>query len=391
VTRRSGSGVLRRPGLRGGHPATSGGGAPPVVDPIDLATAGTFGRASAVTYHNGSLATLLHAASGARALEDRNDTAGALLRICRAYTQYVARSEELSNAGWVKTSATVTADQGAAPDGDADADLVTWTATSVSARATGACPNSGTELADNAAAVYSIFVKDASGDPFRLNYTTKANGSGTASSDFTPSGTWARYDYRVADIGAGATDAALRFQNASSSGIRAYDLVWGGQMTAGRYPLPYATNTGATELDIAADSLVIASGTDTTNILGGALKFDEVSPYFANTELASGDVRWLWTLDANNGIRIRHTGSDVRVEAVESNTVRASSAALTFAAHALLGEIEWDPAAGTVSVGGAAGAAGTPWTWNNGDVRIGGIQGGSGSEADCRFGDLVAS
>jgi hypothetical protein len=367
------------------------GGSPPVAAAIDLATAGTFDRDTAVTYHNGSLASLLHAAADARALEDRNDSAGSLLRICRAFTQYVQRSEELSNAAWVKTTCTVTADQGAAPDGDGDADTVDFTNTSINARATIPCPNSGTEVGDNTPVVFSIFVKDAAGDLFRIGFTTKANGTGAISSNFTSTAAWARYDHLVADCGAGSTNLALRFQNASSAALRVYDLVWGGQMTTGRYPMPYVTNTSASELDVAADSLVISSGADTENIIDGLLKFDEVSPYFADTELVSGDVRWLWSLDANNGVRIRHDGTNVRVEAVESNTVRADSGPIAFARHALLGEVAWDPAAGTVSVNGVPGATGTPWTWSNGDVRIGGIRGGSGSEADCRFGDLVVA
>ena len=60
-------------------------------------------------------------------LEDYGDGLGPLPRIEQDHTAQVFFSEDLSNALWTKTNATVTANAGTAPDGIATADLVTAT------------------------------------------------------------------------------------------------------------------------------------------------------------------------------------------------------------------------------------------------------------------------
>jgi len=120
-------------------------------------------------------------------------------------------------------------------------------------------------------------------------------------------------------------------------------------------------------------------------ILSKAAQFYQVSPNFASTEMFSGDIRWLVTFDdANNGIRFRHDGTGVRIEAVQGGTVKAASGYLVFTFHALLGVVAWNPATAIVSVNGVAGSAGTPWTWTATNIGLGGVYGSSGNEADCR-------
>jgi hypothetical protein len=116
-----------------------------------------------------------------------------------------------------------------------------------------------------------------------------------------------------------------------------------------------------------------------------------VSPFYANTDLVSGDVHWLLSIGGgSNGIRLRHNGTDVRIEALEAGVVVAQSGALTFSKNALLGVVAWNPVTAVVSVGGVAGSAGTPWSWTPASVRIGGIHGGAG-EFDGRLGVLGQS
>lgn len=106
---------------------------------------------------------------------------------------------------------------------------------------------------------------------------------------------------------------------------------------------------------------------------------------WSSAKLISGDVRVIASFgDISNVLRIRHTGADVRVEAVVGGTVMALSAAVTwtgsrssFASLTLV----IDAAAATVTVNGASGAVGTVWAWPAAPVRIGGVWGGA-SEID---------
>jgi hypothetical protein len=155
----------------------------------------------------------------------------------------------------------------------------------------------------------------------------------------------------------------------------------------GRYPTSAVRNTdqyGSAGTPRGADVVTLSSFN--AAILTRAARIYQVSPLFASTSLASGDIRWLVTFDdANNGVRFHHDGTGVLIETVQGGTVKASSGYLVFAAHALLGVIAWDPVTAIVSVNGVAGSAGTPWTWTATNIRLGGIYGGSGNEADCRI------
>lgn len=149
---------------------------------------------------------------------------------------------------------------------------------------------------------------------------------------------------------------------------------------------PIGTN-GST-ITRSADTLTLASASVPALLFTAKGRFTQLSPIFANTDLVSGDQFWLLSIGgSNNGIRIYHNGTDVRVEALAGGLVVAQSQALTFARDALLGVIAWDPVVGVVSVNGTNGPSGTPWSWTSGNIRVGGIHGGAG-EAFCRFGAL---
>lgn len=154
-----------------------------------------------------------------------------------------------------------------------------------------------------------------------------------------------------------------------------------------RFPsTPIGTN-GST-ITRSADTLTLAQASVTPALFTEKGRFAQLSPLFASSDLVSGDVFWLLSIGgSSNGIRIRHDGANVLVEAVAGGTVKATSQAQTFSRDALLGAVAWDPAGGVVYVNGVAGVAGTSWSWSAADIRVGGIYGGS-SEAFCRFGAL---
>jgi hypothetical protein len=99
-----------------------------------------------------------------------------------------------------------------------------------------------------------------------------------------------------------------------------------------------------------------------------------VRPIYASSELVDGDVRVIGSWgDANNVLRIRRSGTTRAVEAVVGGVVKCS-VALTWAALDTLAVVV-DPAAGTVSVNGVAGATGTAFAWPQTQFRLGGAYG----------------
>ena len=109
-----------------------------------------------------------------------------------------------------------------------------------------------------------------------------------------------------------------------------------------------------------------------------------VTPQWAPADLQSGDQRWLLSVGTGGteGYRVRHTGTDVRVEVVIAGSVVASSPAVTGSTRLVRRTFTFDPVAATVAVDGTAGSAGTPWSLTSGvQVRVGGVLGGA-SEFD---------
>lgn len=355
------------------------------VDRIDL-SALSFSRASEGSYltaapSTGASAFLAWAASDAPRWENRGDGGGALLLIEGSRTNQLVRSQEIDSGSWVDAgTVTKTAGQ-ASPDTGSTAERLAC-ASGVNLRYQSLTPGSGWRA-------FSAWVRATSGmidhsiylfDGTTVTYAAQAAATTTytrLASAFNcgaGAGNFAAVDGRTGGgILAGARDAYVT-------------LV---QVEAGRYASSAIRTAGATATRN-ADTATATSGSYPSSLLSTAWRFSQLSPIFANTDLASGDERWLLSLGgSSDGVRIRHDGTDVRVEAVESGVVKARSGALTFSKHALLGPIVWSPTAATVSVDGVSGAVGTTWTWSAAALRVGGIHGGA-SEADARFGSLEA-
>ncbi len=346
---------------------------------IDLSAAGVFTRSGEGSYltsapTDGSVAFLAWAATDARRFEDRGDGAGALLLLERASTNKILNSRDITAAAqWTLASsgATITANAGNGPDATAVADRVNAAGTPQFSR--------GQNVSSMA-------------NPHVCSSWGRAT-SGTSRWQPGPNALW--------NVAAQTTVYARQsgVRAATSTGFYAIDttanspqdvLIDLHQAEDGNYPTS-AIRTTTAAVTRGADSLTFATGTYSPLLLTARFRVRQVSPIFAHTSLSSGDVRWLLTVgSASDGIRIRHTGSDVRVEAVAGGSVKASSAAQTFAAHGLLGAIDWDPVGAVVRVGGVAGSTGTAWTWPTGQtLRVGGIAGSSGSDLDGRIYPLI--
>jgi hypothetical protein len=345
---------------------------------INLAK-GTFARTGQGSYltgapTDGATAFMALAATDVRRTEDRGDGAGRLVLLERASTGTVADSANAAGSGWSGT-ATQVANSTAAPDGTTTADTIENVGTTFDqCRRYTSGPTASQQFA------MSAWIKQKIGSAASIQVR---NGAGVAT-NVTPTSVWQRA------INAGVSDGfAECFNCLNGQGGTGLDVDehywWGIQAETGRYPTSYIPTAGSSA-SRGADVLTFASLPAWFFRRG---RFKKYAPIFANTDLASGDVRWLFTVaDVNNGVRMRHDGTNVLIEAVAGGVVKAASQALTFTAHANLGVVKWDRA-GRIYVGGVAGPVGTAWTWTPGAVRFGGIYGGSGSEADARFSPKV--
>lgn len=342
----------------------------------------TFSRSSEASYltgapTDGSSAFLSWAANDVLREENRGDGGGALALFEGSRTNVALRSQELDGGGWT-TAGTVTKTAGlGGPDGNNAERLQAASGTHILYQSinftAGRWALSAWARATSGTSAHFLIYYDGSSvyDGPSATLTTTYQRMANAQTVGTGAGNIEVIDGRnVGSFLAGARDARL-------------DLV---QLEAGRFASSAIRTAGATATR-SADTLTMTTGIPPA-LLSRRGEFAMVSPVFGTADLTSGDVFWLLSIGGgSDGIRIRHTGTDVRVEAVAGGSVVASSAAQTWSAHALVGPVSWDPVAGLVYVNGTAGAAGTPWSWSSASVRVGGIHGGA-SEAFCRLGAL---
>lgn len=326
----------------------------------------------------GATPFLSWAAAGVLRYEDRGDGAGPLALLERQSTNLVLDNRTFT-PGWNAGTGTLTANDATAPDGPTTA-----------ARSVQTLVQYGPyqQISNSALSTLSAWVRASAGAGRALVAYTDGPAVPTAGAVVTtvPSTTWQRprqsltpANYYVV-VGDGISTIGLTNGVAAGARDAEYDLV---QVETGAYPTSAMRTATAAVFTRFADVLW---GLVPAWLLTKTIHIPQLSPNFANTELSNGDVRWIFTLDTvSDGLYIDKTGGNVTIKAIESGVVRATSAVLTFAAFAKLGDVVVDPVAAVITVNGVAGAAGTPWNWvGRTNIRIGGIFGGAGNELDGR-------
>lgn len=340
-----------------------GGGAPIYAGPLLAWADGTFLRATEGSYYTAADALAWATANTRRTSAEFGES---LALIESSRTNILTRGETF--AGWSTTTTTVTTGAGTAPDGDADAATLAFqTGANSRVALVGLSTLGASEIV-----TLSRWVKNSVGDGSTRWQLVQKDNLTEVTLVSTATAGWVREANRAASTGVGASNPQVWHRNAQAGGTRTI-FAWGAQLERGRYETSYirtadgAVTRGADVATWSADQVPL-------HLRARAWKM-RAAPGWAHTDLASGDVRVLLSWSADDCVRVRHDGTNVVLEAVVGGVVKATKTLTSITRRAAL-DVAVDPIAGTVSWGGSAGSAGTPWSWPDGSVRIGGELGG---------------
>jgi len=204
---------------------------------------GTFTRASEGSYYlappGGAGSTFIAWASSNVLRYDAID--GSPLALFEgAQTNLCEYSEDLNQASWVKTGASISGTTATAPDGAADCNTVAFTAS-----ATDMVMRTVSGTADATTYVTTVFARRTSGTGnVRLRIVGR-DGVAATSADLPISTTWSRIEY-VVSWGTGATTPEVGVINASGGGAQSVE-VWGfdvkSTVTVGSFASSYIRTT----------------------------------------------------------------------------------------------------------------------------------------------------
>lgn len=346
--------------MQGRRRASAGGIAPgtPLLDYADLA----IGRTTEGSYLASGQTAAWHAIDTLR-----TGARGTLVE--RSHVNYASRSVHLESVWAALNSSTLTAGStsaGSAPDGT--------TAASMSMGATAIAilqqTISAASVPNGTLVFFGFWGQRVSGSG-DLRFAITKKDAAVDTGNITLTDDWAFYG-RLVDVGTGAGNLIYRLQNSAAGAAQVF-RIWGACAWGSRYPLTPTRSVSAV-FTSGADDLTALAAQVPLIMREGAWAID-VTPEWAPSDLVSGDERWIASFGGSGaGLRFRHTGTDVRVEAVSGGSVVASSNAVTGSTRLVQRTITVNPAAATIDVDGSTGSAGTPWTWPGGvGARVGGI------------------
>lgn len=349
-------------------------GNPAGADPALLSWADmTFTRSTVATYRT-SAATLTDAAINEARYEVIGDANGSdLLLIEGARTNLLLRSETL-DGNWAEENATLTNNVALDPFGAVNA-------VDVESTTSGAGYNRSymtNVVSAGSMYTFSVWYRDGDVNTGAHDYSISVtDGITPTSQDITRTGTWTRARVRMTPA-ASPMAAIIYPHTGGDSGPRAASgddaRYIAAQVELGRFGSSYVRSDSGSTTARTADT---ATWSDSVATMRSGRWQIIVRPIFGSSDMTSGDICVVASfVDANNSVRIRHNGSDIKVEAYAGSAVKASSSAITWSADQTL-RLTLDCGAATVAVTGATtgngtGSAGTAWTWSTGTFRLGG-------------------
>lgn len=235
--------MSRRFGSRDGRRSPSG-----VKMPLVRFSAGTFTRTSEASYYlsppGGAGSTFIAwATSNILRYDAIDSTPMALFE--GAQTNLCNYSEDLNQASWTKTGASISGTTATAPDGEADCNTVSFTAS-----ASDMIMRTVTGTADNTSYVATVFARKTSGTGNVRIRVVNRNNVVSTSADLPISTTWTRLEYTL-NWGTGATTPQIGIINGTAGSAQTVE-VWGFDVksatTVGSFASSYirTTNGSAT-------------------------------------------------------------------------------------------------------------------------------------------------
>lgn len=335
------------------------------------------------TYQTGAAAYSLASADTYRS-EDTGDGHGALL-LCEGQRACINIQSRALHSWTSDNGATSVADTHTSPDGGTNADSITFAATTISGKSKA---QTGTNVPSSTNLAFQCWAKSgtAGDEKFRFHLTDKDAFSPTTV-DQTVNQSWQRYTWDKSS-GAGSGNPTLRIWNASdAAGRGAGRIVIVGSMCVEAAPFPSSlilNETGAQNGKRYEDLMILTPEQVPLRLREG--KWSTAARVkWATADLAGLSAYVVSFGSASDGLRFRHNGTDLRLEAVVGGVVVASSGAITVARGGYL-TIVVDCAAGIITVNGVAGSTGSAIVWPGGVLaRWGGVIGATGSEAFAAF------
>ena len=359
--------MSRRHGGRTGRRGNSG--RPPDVLLLSFTDpSATFTRSSEASYYlapPGGAASTFIAWAGSNALRYDAIDGVALALFEGSQSNLCPYSEDLSNAAWVKTGASISGTTGTAPDGASDLCTVSFTAS-----ATDSLMQQVTGTADATTYFSTVFVRRTTGSGnVRWQLANRA-GTTTQSSDIAIDTTWKRIEFSSA-WGTGATTPQIGLINASAGGTQSVE-VWGFDVKASAaIPTPTSyIRTTATSATRNQDVLTYSTTTP-SRLVAGKWQF-ALRPLYATAETpAARGACFTFSSSADDCINIFTNAT----QALAAGVTQFTKTALSYSRHQAL-TITPDLSANTLTVAGATagngtGAAGTAPGWGTAHLRIG--------------------
>jgi hypothetical protein len=339
---------------------------------------GTFSRSSDGTYLT-SATDVAVATTNVLRSENRGDGYGAVPLFEGARTNLCIYSSDLGS--WtVFTTNTGTTNFATSPLGTTTAARVQKPTTA------GPGPYTAANIGGTKAGTLSVWVKNNGGaTATRLRFSSTTG----IALPITVSSTWVRWDAYRTFTGAASENISwehrLDLPNTGnpSIGTGLDALAWGVQLEAVvTFPSSAIINNSGSSATRSADTLTLTTSQYNTTGLQAYPSLWYVYPCFASTDLVDGDSFTIASFgDANSRVRIRKASGSVTLDVLSGGSVVVSSSAITFSRHQQLA-VTVRPAEGTIVTSGASTGngtvTGTPWTFANSTLRIGGIVSSTG-------------
>jgi hypothetical protein len=231
----------------------------------------------------------------------------------------------------------------------------------------------------NRAIVFSVWVKNSSGNGLFKLQVTNTDSTTTTSAVFTAGNFWQRYSF-LANSGTNAANPmTVRIVNGDASAHAIF--IDHAQLETSTEMTSYILNDISSGRGISApDVLQFLPGQVPTQLHSGRSTGRAWSSRSTANMVVNGNRFVIWGFDDANTLELTSDGANVQLLARTAGVTRAASQNLTLAEWAGCTYIT-DPAAGLLIVNGVAGPAGTAWNWKTvaeaKGVRIGGVLGGA--------------